>query len=270
MWSPGVSYADIVKRPHIYHKQNQEGNRRGDHVELRRAGLDDYDVRLMGGRLMLIRPPGEVNLVNEEKGLGGKLTKWFDSIRAWSKSDVGIGRIVWLRFLGLLFHTWSDRVFKKLVERWGDLVAIDAATKARTQLDVVRLAILTPVLHHISLIVSLTFDEDGFPIFISKKGMAFCEKVRSCIAIGTGSSEDFSEAFFPSLASLSVVLESVEDNLATRKLTTAALHREPNTEVQKTLLVINDLEDVVWEEPVCIDGSASGKFKWRRKFRDDR
>ncbi|GAB4842726.1 hypothetical protein Ancab_012701 [Ancistrocladus abbreviatus] len=66
----------------------------------------------------------------------------------------------------------------------------------------------------------------------------------SCVATGIGSSEDSSEAFFPSLASLSMVPKSVGDDLATGKLTA--------------------------EEPVCIDGSASGKFKWHQKFRDDK
>ncbi|GAB4842747.1 hypothetical protein Ancab_012722 [Ancistrocladus abbreviatus] len=270
VYSLGVSYANIVKRPHIYDRQNQEGNRRGDQVnisyikvesdlldlawlwgsfigelkphhlevnilaKLRRAGLNDYDVWL------------EVNLVNEESGLGGKLARWFDSVQAWPKSDIGMGKIVWLRFLGLPLHAWSDKVFKKLVERWGHLVAIDAATKAQTRLDVARFAVLTPVLHHISLTAG------------------------SCVATGIGSSEDSSEAFFASLASLSMVPKSVGDDLATGKLTTAALHWESNTEVQNTLLVINDSANVIQEEPVCIDGSASGKFKWHQKFRDDK
>ncbi|GAB4827102.1 hypothetical protein Ancab_033985 [Ancistrocladus abbreviatus] len=81
MCSQGNSYADIVKRPYIRDRQNQEGNRKGDQfkvscvkvesnpldlawlwgsltselksqylavnvqVELRKAGLDDYDAR---------------------------------------------------------------------------------------------------------------------------------------------------------------------------------------------------------------------------------
>ncbi|GAB4827095.1 hypothetical protein Ancab_033978 [Ancistrocladus abbreviatus] len=192
-------------------------------AELRREGLDDYDVWPMGGKLMLIRPPGEVNLVNEESGL-----------------------------------------------EMGGPIAIDAATKARTRLDIARLAVLTPVLHHISLTMSLTIDEDDFPIFIFEEGRAFYEKVGPYDANGSGSSEDSSKAFFPSLASLSVVSESVGDDLATRKLTDAALHWKLDFEVQKTLLVINDSADVIWEDPVCIDGSASGKFKWCWKFRDDR
>ncbi|GAB4842746.1 hypothetical protein Ancab_012721 [Ancistrocladus abbreviatus] len=100
--------------------------------------------------------------------------------------------------------------------------------------------------------------------------MAFCEKAGSCVATGIGSSEDSSEAFFASLASLSMVPKSVGDDLATGKLTAAALHWESNTEVQNTLLVINDSANVIQEEPVCIDGSASGKFKWHQKFRDDK
>ncbi|GAB4852092.1 hypothetical protein Ancab_016282 [Ancistrocladus abbreviatus] len=101
---------------------------------MRREGLDAYDVRLMGGKLMLIKPPGGVYLGNEESGL---------------------------------------------VERWGDLVAIDAATKARSHLDVARLAVLTPIMQHISLSVTLKIDEDEFPIFIAEEGMTFGEKIVS-------------------------------------------------------------------------------------------
>ncbi|GAB4827902.1 hypothetical protein Ancab_034786 [Ancistrocladus abbreviatus] len=92
-------------------------------------------------------------------------------------------------------------------------------------------------MHHISLSVTLKIDEDDFPIFIAEEGMAFGEKVVSWDALGTGSSEDSSEASFPSIASLSVVPESVEDDLGARKFTATALHREPNSEAQKSMLV---------------------------------
>ncbi|GAB4827896.1 hypothetical protein Ancab_034780 [Ancistrocladus abbreviatus] len=158
-------------------------------AEIRREGLDAFEVQPMGRNLMLIKPHGGVNLVNEEFGL----------------------------------------------------------------------AVLTPVMHHISLSVTLKIDEDDFPIFIAEEGMAFGEKVVSWDALGTGSSEDSSEASFPSIASLSVVPESVEDDLGARKFTATALHREPNSEAQKSMLVINDSADVVKEELPRIDGQESGK-----------
>ncbi|GAB4850420.1 hypothetical protein Ancab_029724, partial [Ancistrocladus abbreviatus] len=243
MCSPGISYTDIVKRPHIHDRQNQEGNRRGDqfNAELRMAALDDYDVRPMGGRLMLIRAPGEVNLANMESGLVGKLARWFDTVHVWSKLDSG-----------------------------GELVVIKAATKARTQLDVARFAVLTPVLHYISLTVRLAVDEDKFPIFITEEGRAICEKVGSIVYASMGSSEDSSEALFSLLALLSMVPESVGDDFAAGKLSAIALPQEYNTKLQNPLLAINDLADVIREEPLRNDGFESGKTEWRWKFRDDK
>ncbi|GAB4846646.1 hypothetical protein Ancab_025652, partial [Ancistrocladus abbreviatus] len=214
-------------------------------AKLRMAGLDDYDVLPVGGRLMLIRPPKEVNVANMESGLVGKLARWFDSVRAWSKSDIGRGRIVWIR-------------------------CIDATTKAQTRRDVVRFAVLTLVLHHISLAVRLTVDEDEFPIFIAEEGMGICEKAGSIVYAGTGSLEDSFKACFPSLASLSMVSELVGDDLAVGKLPTVASPPESNTEVQNPLLVINDSMDDVREEPLCNDGLESGKSEWHWRFRDDR
>ncbi|GAB4846393.1 hypothetical protein Ancab_025398 [Ancistrocladus abbreviatus] len=176
-------------------------------AELRKAGLDDYDVRPMGGRLMLIKPPGEVNLANMELRQIRKLARWFDSVWAWSKSDVGIE----------------------------ELCGLDA---------------------WVSLFIR---DKDKFPSFIAEERMAIYEKIGSIVYAGTGSSEESSEASFPYLALLSVVPESigddsVGDDLVAGKLLVAILPWESNTEVQNPLLAINDLADVVREEPIRNDG----------------
>ncbi|GAB4859860.1 hypothetical protein Ancab_011341 [Ancistrocladus abbreviatus] len=185
-------------------------------------------------------------------------------IRRW------VGKNSVVKMFGSSLHAWSDRVFKKLMERWGDLVTIDAATKARTHLDDARLAVLTPIMHHISLSATLKIDKDDFPIFIAEEGMAFDEKAVSWDVFCTGRSEDSSEASFPSIASLGVVPKLVGDDLDAGKFTAAASHWEPKSKAQKSLLVINDSADVVQEEPPRIDGQGSGKLSWHSKLRDDR
>ncbi|GAB4852775.1 hypothetical protein Ancab_016982 [Ancistrocladus abbreviatus] len=138
--------------------------------ELWKASLGDYDVWPMGGRLVLIKRLGDVNLDNIESGQIGKLARWFDSIRPWTQSNVGLGRIVWIRCL-------------------------DVDMKERIRQDVAKFSILTPVLSHISLTMRLMVDEDEFPIFITKEGTTTSEKLRIIASTCKGISNESSEAF---------------------------------------------------------------------------
>ncbi|GAB4837323.1 hypothetical protein Ancab_002214 [Ancistrocladus abbreviatus] len=64
--------------------------------ELWKSGLLDYSVRPLGVKLVLIKPLGDANLINLKTENKGKLAKWFESIRPWSKTDVATGRVVWV------------------------------------------------------------------------------------------------------------------------------------------------------------------------------
>ncbi|GAB4832703.1 hypothetical protein Ancab_006720 [Ancistrocladus abbreviatus] len=118
--------------------------------------------------------------------------------------------------------------------------------------------------------MSLMVNEDEFPIFIAEERTATSEKPRIIAFACKRISDKSSEASFPSLASLSVVSESIGEDIATIKLPTAVFPWESNTKVQNPILAINDLVDFVQEEPIRNDGLKSGKIEFHWKFREDR
>ncbi|GAB4852809.1 hypothetical protein Ancab_017012 [Ancistrocladus abbreviatus] len=258
-------------------RQKQERNRSGDQLKVNCLKIETDQLELawlrgsFTGELKSPYLAGLSILDNIESGQIRKLARWLDSIQPWTKSHVRLGRIVWIRFLGLPLHVWSERVFKKLAEQWGELAAINVDTKERTWLYVARFAILTPILSHISLIVRLMVDKDEFPIFIAEEGMATIEKPIIIASACKGISDESSKASLPpSLASLSVVLEFVGENIAAEKLPIIVFPWESNTEVQNPILVINDSMDSIREEPIHNDGLESGKIEFCWKFREDR
>ncbi|GAB4837280.1 hypothetical protein Ancab_002180 [Ancistrocladus abbreviatus] len=263
--NPGTTYAaDIVKRPLIHGRQEQERALRGNQMkgnclkvrsdqtdlswlqgsftdvlksscpavniqeELWKAGLLDYSVRSLGGKLVLIKPLGDANLINLKTENKGKLAKC--------------------------------GVFSKSAEQWGDLVAMDVDTIDRNRLDVARFSIFTNTLGFITTTLRLMVNEDECSIFVAEEGPTPIERVRAGYPDRKESSVESSRASLHRYASVSVVPESVEEICIAGKMATANASREPNTEDHNYFLRINALANEVQGEPASYDGLESRKF----------
>ncbi|GAB4832068.1 hypothetical protein Ancab_006088 [Ancistrocladus abbreviatus] len=119
--------------------------------------------------------------------------------------------------------------------------------KARKRLDVGRFAILTSNLSYITKSLFLKVDEDESPIHLIEETPCPFERAQEDWVDNMGDSDDSSEVGKHSLASISVVPESVEEGIVSDKLPIVVLSPKPNP-----------------KEPTSNDEVLSGKFEFHR------
>ncbi|GAB4846654.1 hypothetical protein Ancab_025660 [Ancistrocladus abbreviatus] len=107
--------------------------------KMRLNGMRDVLLRPFSGKLVLLSATDKNSMEEILAGDSIKLGKWFNSIRPWSKQDVGAGRIAWLKCYGIPLHN-------------------------RRRLEFACLAIHTSVIEAIRGILKVKIDENLFHI----------------------------------------------------------------------------------------------------------
>ncbi|GAB4860694.1 hypothetical protein Ancab_035856 [Ancistrocladus abbreviatus] len=200
---PGVSFADILKRP-TERKSNGISTGGSTHQEqvveidariadtgwiqgsftgglksfdlvnnisrvLAKAGIGDCLVRSFGGLLVLLTATGKRSMEAIVDANRSLFSDWFSFLRPWAKLDVGDGRLVWLRCFGIPLHLWNEEFFDQLASRWGNYLGVDEATRRRTNLNFGRLAVFSAHTKLGRSALRLKVEEEVFQILVEEE-----------------------------------------------------------------------------------------------------
>ncbi|GJV76435.1 nucleotide-binding alpha-beta plait domain-containing protein [Tanacetum coccineum] len=90
---------------------------------LQNEGFADINVKYMGELWVLLEfiSPKSKDLFRNNVGVGS----WFSEMRDVSIEFNPDGRIVWVEVEGVPLKFWSGNTFKRIAEKWGDLLDVD-------------------------------------------------------------------------------------------------------------------------------------------------
>ncbi|GAB4853102.1 hypothetical protein Ancab_017286, partial [Ancistrocladus abbreviatus] len=133
-------------------------------------------ARNMGGRLVLlfIQDGREMKEFLEKEG--GKLSKWFSSIRPWTTRTVDSCRTCWVTCYGVPLHALSEVFFEDFASLWGLLAWVDQRMSSRSNLEFVWLSIFTSSPRNIQDSVNIKIGEDVFTVLAIEERMFFSDK----------------------------------------------------------------------------------------------
>ncbi|CAL0312907.1 unnamed protein product [Lupinus luteus] len=111
---------------------------------LQADGIFTISVHLMGGDLLLLSPLAGENVLDVFKDAGGFVSFVFSSVIPWSVDCVPECRDVWVRFFGILVHSWNVDMFDKIAREFGSLLVIDndALNKVRFDMCIMKIRVL--------------------------------------------------------------------------------------------------------------------------------
>ncbi|GJR53415.1 nucleotide-binding alpha-beta plait domain-containing protein [Tanacetum coccineum] len=81
----------------------------------------DLSNTLLGRVLLEFPSPGTKELFKENRGA----SSWFSMLKQSSIEFIPDGRIVWVEIEGVPFKLWSKNTFKKIADKWGELIEYD-------------------------------------------------------------------------------------------------------------------------------------------------
>ncbi|GJU06692.1 RNA-directed DNA polymerase, eukaryota [Tanacetum coccineum] len=90
---------------------------------LSNEGFEDVGVRYMGELWVLLEFASDKSkqLFSENVGVG----YWFSELRQGSMDLSPEGSIIWVEVEGVPFKFWSEKTFKRIASKWGELLDID-------------------------------------------------------------------------------------------------------------------------------------------------
>lgn len=118
----------------------------------------------MGANLVLINPmEGEIlkETLNERRKV---FEKWFTEIRPWNPGLEAKKRSIWLKFLRVAAHVWSEGFFKRISQPMGTFITIDDSIRDKARLDVGKALIFTSLPDNINRTVVLKVNDVIFAI----------------------------------------------------------------------------------------------------------
>ncbi|WJX67034.1 hypothetical protein P8452_51533 [Trifolium repens] len=71
---------------------------------------------------------------------------FLEELRPWSPIMASSKREIWVRIYGVPLQLWYEQAFRSILQRYGEVVGLDAETSSRARFDVARVKILVPVL----------------------------------------------------------------------------------------------------------------------------
>ncbi|PWA57104.1 hypothetical protein CTI12_AA377600 [Artemisia annua] len=90
---------------------------------LRNEGFTDLSIRYMGELWVLIEFTINISKDSFIKNVGAG--SWFLELIQASNDFTPEGRIVWIEVEGIPFKLWSEKTFKRIAIKWGELLDID-------------------------------------------------------------------------------------------------------------------------------------------------
>ncbi|GAB4849904.1 hypothetical protein Ancab_004703, partial [Ancistrocladus abbreviatus] len=129
--------------------------------ELRAEGVRCI-ARKIGGRLVLLSMEDGREMKEFLEKEGGKLSKWFSSIRPWTTRTVDTRRTCWVKGYGVPLHALFEVFSEDFASLWRSLGGVDQSMSSRSNLEFVRLSILTSSPRTIQDSVHIKIGEDVF------------------------------------------------------------------------------------------------------------
>ncbi|GKB98190.1 nucleotide-binding alpha-beta plait domain-containing protein, partial [Tanacetum coccineum] len=92
-------------------------------IALMKEGFNDIHIRYMGELWVMLEFDSckTKDLFRSNVGVGS----WFSVLQQASLDFIVEGRSAWIEIEGVPFKLWSDSTFKKIANKWGELLDVD-------------------------------------------------------------------------------------------------------------------------------------------------
>ncbi|KAG8499712.1 hypothetical protein CXB51_006382 [Gossypium anomalum] len=136
-----------------------------------RMGLGELKVKRIQGRFLLIEVSDEDLLEILRQREWSYLKDFFINIEPWSEKFKVSERAVWIKIAGIPLHCWNYQTFKRMVELWGEIIAMGENPSMVNNFDKIEILILTKHTNKIEEVTTLEVGSEKYPIRRSERGL---------------------------------------------------------------------------------------------------
>lgn len=97
------------------------------------------------------------------------LDQWFLEINIWFPQKRRCGNLVWIRIAGMPLHGWSERGFRTVGMRFGEVLAVDGDTRSKAWLSCGRVLVYTEKEECISKSLIMKIGEERHTLLITEE-----------------------------------------------------------------------------------------------------
>jgi len=96
------------------------------------------------------------------------MKQWFGEIKQWGSAETCESRRVWLSIVGIPPHGWRWDNFKMTAALWGVPLCMNRSAKLTESFEVMKVLIVTKIMHRIEGEVLLHLDYEGYRVFVKE------------------------------------------------------------------------------------------------------
>ncbi|KAL4347806.1 hypothetical protein GQ457_17G004690 [Hibiscus cannabinus] len=138
------------------------------HDRLCSWGLGEIKVKKMTGRIFLLEIEDRLLHSSLKESGWSYLKEFFIEVQPWSESFRVSERVVWVELFGIPLHCWNHQTFRRIVELWGDLLALGENALQSLGVEKMDMLISTSQLEKIDSIIEIEVGKEIFPVRISE------------------------------------------------------------------------------------------------------
>lgn len=131
-------------------------------------------LRSIGENLILINKGTYKSIKETIEEFDEWVDFWFEWTRPWKKLDINTNRNIWIKWMGILIHAWSNRFFAQTCAKIGLFIKMEEVKGSRTDLDGTRVMISTSCLNRIEETKKVRIDGSIFSIRVTEDSQFIC------------------------------------------------------------------------------------------------
>ncbi|CAL5378234.1 unnamed protein product [Camellia sinensis] len=146
--------------------------------ELKNRGLGDVQIRVGGGRDIVLTFQTAGIMSEKLKALEGWIQSWSESVKVWQKGMVlDQERFVWLTCYGVPLNLWNCKTFSNIGRSWGEVIGIDEDTSRMRSFQSGKVRIATKCMESINTTITLRCKGVDYPVKVCEDQVVISEVV---------------------------------------------------------------------------------------------
>ncbi|PPD89730.1 hypothetical protein GOBAR_DD13332 [Gossypium barbadense] len=126
-------------------------------------GLGELNIKRIQGRYFLIEVPNEKLMEILRQKEWAYLKEFFINVEPWTEKFQVSKRAVWIEIAGIPLHSWNYQTTKRVVDLWGEIVAMGKNFTMTNTFEKIDILISTKQVNRIDEVEDLRLREDEAP-----------------------------------------------------------------------------------------------------------